>query len=84
MPVVCWGDDVTWSRDSWHYKPIRRRYALDDPVQILQNVYRVLLTRGRDGCLIWVPPDERFTETRRVLLEAGVTQLNIDDAEQPA
>lgn len=74
-PVVCWGEDLRWENGIWRYKPVRRRYALDDPEQILENVYRVLLTRGRDGFVVWVPPDAALDETAGVLAGAGVAVL---------
>jgi hypothetical protein len=39
------------------------------------NAYRVLLTRGRDGMIIFVPPIEQLRETRRVLIDAGCQEL---------
>jgi DUF2075 family protein len=71
MPVVCWGNDLRWEGNGWHPRPKRRRYALDDPVRVLLNCYRVLLTRGRDGALIWVPPDPDMDETQSALVIAG-------------
>lgn len=43
-----------------------------DPVRLRQNVYRVLLTRGRDGTVILVPPGEWYEETAERLVGAGV------------
>jgi hypothetical protein len=40
------------------------------------NAYRVLLTRGRDGVLIWVPGDRALDETAEAIEVAGVRPLN--------
>lgn len=36
------------------------------------NGYRVLLTRGRDGVIVFVPDEERFNATYEVLVKAGI------------
>jgi DUF2075 family protein len=46
-------------------------------VQLLKNTYRVLLTRGRDGFIIWLPPDSRLDETETALLAAGVRPVPV-------
>jgi len=67
---VCWGGDFTFDNPAggWSFrsfsgsrwgevgKEIDRRYAL--------NTYRVLLTRAREGLVIWVPPGEITDPTR--------------------
>jgi hypothetical protein len=75
LPIVCWGSDVMWSEDQWKLTPIRRRYRQHDPQSLLKNTYRVLLTRGRDGLMIFVPPTEGFTPTADALLHAGARRL---------
>jgi DUF2075 family protein len=73
LPIVCWGNDLTWQGRTWAPQPARRRYPLDDPVQLLMNSYRVLLTRGRDGLIVDVPDG---SETRATLIEAGLLPLS--------
>jgi len=75
LPIVCWGDDVLWNGTAWKLVPPRRRYQQRNPEQILKNVYRVLLTRGRDGVLVFIPPDATFDRTEQALLAAGVRPL---------
>lgn len=72
LPVLCWGPDVMWSQGDWQLNPVRRKYPQTDPRQLLINTYRVLLTRGRDGVVIWVPPIPALDETEHILLAAGV------------
>jgi hypothetical protein len=40
------------------------------------NAYRVLLTRGRDGTVIFVPELHELDATHRRLAEAGVRSLD--------
>ena len=75
LPILCWGEDYRWVSPGWELHPIRRRYPQDDPNQLLTNAYRVLLTRGRDGLVIFVPPDPLLDATEQALIRAGVEPL---------
>lgn len=70
MPIVCWNSDVLWKND-WK--------TLDDGDETKRNyrinTYRVLLTRGRDGMVIYIPDDRRFNATYEVLREVGIEEL---------
>jgi hypothetical protein len=66
---MCWGGDLIWSNDEWIPRMMRaprwqvirelekRRFRL--------NGYRVLLTRGRAGVVIFVPRGSGDDPTRR-------------------
>ena len=71
LPVVCWGADMLWERYSWSIRPTRRRFPLHDPDQIVRNTYRVLLTRGRDGLVLFVPTGAGYDLTSQALIRAG-------------
>ena len=75
LPIVCWGEDYRWNGSSWDRSPVRRRYRQDDPEQLLENAYRVLLTRGRDGLVVFVPPSASMDATEVALLAAGVRPI---------
>lgn len=75
LPIVCWGGDYTYRGDEWHLAPIRRRYPLRDPKQVLLNAYRVLLTRGRDGIVVFLPPNPELDRTEVALLAGGFRPL---------
>jgi hypothetical protein len=75
LPILCWGPDVMWKNGEWQLSPVRRRYPQTDPRQLLINTYRVLLTRGRDGLVIWVPPMPVLDQTEHILLAAGVRAI---------
>ena len=57
--LLAWGTDLIRVDDKWNndlaskYKEINR---VSDPLSLRINTYRVLLTRGRDGCVVFIPP----------------------------
>jgi DUF2075 family protein len=74
MPIVCWGDDLFWGQSDWRSVPQPRSKARD-PHQLRVNSYRVLLSRGRDGMIVFVPPTREMDATANALLNAGLIQL---------
>lgn len=85
---VCWGGDFVWGRNGWDFhqfkgtswqsvrKPATREY--------IRNKYRVLLTRAREGMVIWIPegttedetrPPEWFDWTADFLVRCGASPL---------
>ncbi|QTD39472.1 DNA/RNA helicase domain-containing protein [Sporosarcina sp. Te-1] len=48
--IVYWGDDLTATEKGWKFQQLNN--DAKDPYQMKLNVYRVLLTRGRDGVII--------------------------------
>lgn len=75
FPLIAWSDDMKWSGNTWQFTKFRTRYELEDPEQIRRNAYRVLLTRGRDGFVIFIPPHSSMDETEHTLLASGVEVL---------
>ncbi len=89
---LCWGGDCVWdSYQGWQLRkllsgPNNRWISIknSDRRNFRKNAYRVLLTRARQGMIIFVPlgsaedttnrPDE-FESTAGFLLNCGVTQL---------
>lgn len=78
LPIVCWEEDFRWSGTEWQiyssgrygtYMPsgIKKEYRI--------NTYRVLLTRGRDGLIVYVPDEKSLDRTYEMLLEVGFEQL---------
>ena len=87
---MCWGGDLTPSIDSmawehWRFKGSKWQNVKQESVQAYTlNRYRVLLTRARNGLIIWVPPGDmndptrdpsRFDRVYEVLRQAGVPAL---------
>jgi hypothetical protein len=58
---LCWGDDFTWNQAQrmWEYRILKgprwqNIRKVRDQVY-LRNKYRVLMTRAREGMIIWIP-----------------------------
>lgn len=73
FPVICWGDDLWWEDGEWQTPPQRRSKA-QDPHQLRLNSYRVLLSRGRDGFIVFMPPEDNMRNTYQVLKMAGLIE----------
>lgn len=81
LPIVGWYDDLRWEENTW--VPYRRPWK-DKPLAKCQqgtpeyqyrvNTYRVLLTRGRDGVIIWVP--QRLNTVYELLKNIGLDEIN--------
>ena len=99
---VCWGGDFIWSESqrSWLlrvFRPSSNNPWLTirnpDKRTFRKNAYRVLLTRARQGMIIFVPkgnpadptnrPDE-FDSTAGYLLRCGVTLLSTSESDPSA
>ena len=75
LPVVGWGVDLHWDGTAWRSRPPRQSDAID-PHQLRLNSYRVLLTRGRDGSVLFVPDGGReFDADYKALGAAGAREL---------
>lgn len=80
MALLCWGSDLIREDGAWsnaraaRYKK-RGRARVVDPFQMRLNAYRVLLTRGREGTVVFVPPDPLLDETYEYLLACGMRAL---------
>lgn len=78
MPVVCWGHDLVWKENKWHSR-VSAVAKAKDPHRLRVNSYRVLLSRGRDGMLLFVPPERAMDSTDTALAAAGVPSLDSGD-----
>jgi hypothetical protein len=77
MPIVCWGEDVRFDGGHWR-TPAQKRSKAKNPHQLRINAYRVLLSRGRDGMIIYMPPLAELDATYAVLIGAGCEVLSTD------
>ncbi len=75
FPIVGWDTDLFWDGNIWAIK--RGRSSAIDPLRLRINSYRVLLTRGRDGMIIFVPPIGELDLTFAALRRAGCEELNL-------
>lgn len=74
MPIVCWGEDMLWEGSKWKRFEQRGSNA-KDPNNLRKNSYRVLLTRGRDGFIIYVPNSSELDDVYFKLIESGVKEF---------
>jgi hypothetical protein len=74
LPLLCWGPDLVWTGSTWSTRPGRSR-QIRDPHRLRLNAYRVLLTRGRDGVVVFVPPAPEMDLTFAALRQAGFERL---------
>lgn len=70
MPIIGWGDDIKWGGTEW----IPSGSTQDDKDYRI-NSYRVLLTRGRDGFIVFIPPVADMDIIEKVFKDAGVRKL---------
>jgi hypothetical protein len=57
-------------------KKWKKTSMIRDPLALRRNTYRVLLTRGRQGSVIFVPPQQDLDDTYQKLLAAGCETLD--------
>ena len=72
LPIIGWGDDLLW-QERWVMP--RSQKNVRDPLRLRLNSYRVLLTRGRDGFIVFVPPEDKMDRTFEALRSAGLPLL---------
>jgi hypothetical protein len=85
---VTWDGDLRFTGKGWSYHDFRgnrwQRIKNEDNRNYLRNAYRVLLTRARQGMVIFVPPGDANDPTRsqayydstfNYLKELGVPEL---------
>lgn len=86
---VCWGGDLSLHQGEWNCRAFRgtkwqKVNHQSTQRQYIINKYRVLLTRAREGTIIWVPegdprdhsrPQVVYDSVADYLLECGIPQL---------
>ena len=88
---LCWGGDFTWDKASYTWRQSEfkgdRWKKVSNPIRatLVLNKYRVLLTRAREGLLIWVPLGSAvdltqdisaMNDTAQFLIDCGVTPID--------
>ena len=74
--IVCWANDFTWNGDSWQILSKRKSAMIQNPHQLRTNAYRVLLTRAREGMILFVPDDPSLDSTYQALVTAGAQTVH--------
>jgi len=84
MPIVAWGTDLIRENGDWTirkaagFRPNKKKRTRPvDPFRMRINTYRVLLTRGRDGVVVFIPELAELDETWGHFLASGFRELSI-------
>ena len=72
MPILAWETDFIYENN---WQDITPNKKAKNSFNLRKNSYRVLLTRGRDGLIIFVPNDNLLNSTFQVLKAAGCRYL---------
>ena len=72
--LLAWGTDFVREAGAWsdaRARGYRKPARIKSPYQLRLNAYRVLLTRGRDATVVFVPPIPLMNETFAYLRDSG-------------
>jgi hypothetical protein len=87
---ICWGGDLTWNTQAggWRYRRLSgstwQSVRKPEDQTYLCNKYRVLLTRAREGAIVWDPigsstdptrDPESLDETANYFAQCGIRPL---------
>ena len=76
--LLAWGTDFQLQDGQWSITKARKYRSpsqVKNPLQIRANAYRVLLTRGRDAHVVFVPDLRELDETWELLCHSGFRKL---------
>jgi hypothetical protein len=76
--LLAWGSDLVLDGGAWSNARARQYKAgpvVRNPLQLRLNAYRVLLTRARDACVVFVPPLAVLDETHAYFKEIGFIEV---------
>lgn len=85
---MAWGENFYYQNGEWHYQSFKgckwQNIHKKEDKQFAKNAYRVLLTRARQGMVIWIPegsatdatrPNKFYDGTYQYLKSLGITEL---------
>lgn len=70
MPIIGWGDDIKWCGSKWVHLGTTK-----DDKDYRINSYRVLLTRGRDGFIVFILPVVNMDIIEKIFKDTGERKL---------
>ena len=76
--LLAWGTDLIRTDGRWtnaNARGYKRGAKVRNPLQLRINAYRVLLTRGRDATVVFLPPISSLDETFEHLTTTGFSLL---------
>lgn len=75
---LAWGENFYYQDNQWHYQSFKgckwQNINKEEDKQFTQNAYRVLLTRARQGMVIWIPEGSENDNTRQKKFYDGTYQ----------
>jgi len=78
--LLAWGTDLVIDANGLWSNRLAKQYqrpsSIRDAHQLRVNAYRVLLTRGRDATVVFVPPLPVLDQTYAALVSAGFQELD--------
>ncbi|MCZ8540287.1 DNA/RNA helicase domain-containing protein [Psychrobacillus psychrodurans] len=74
IPIVYFGGDFLVNDEKWQVKPTKH---YEDRETTIRNIYRVLLSRGRIGMLLFVPNKKDCIDTLSFLKNIGIERYDI-------
>jgi hypothetical protein len=83
--LLAWGTDLILDQGTWSIENARRYQRssrVRDARQLRLNAYRVLMTRGRDATVIFVPQLPKMNETYAYLVHSGYQPLETSATDQ--
>ncbi|MFC4321315.1 DNA/RNA helicase domain-containing protein [Litchfieldia salsa] len=78
FPLVCFGGDYYIEQDEWIVEPEiykNNHNKFENFPIIVENIYRILLTRARKGMVIYIPRDSNFDETFKMFVSMGAITI---------
>jgi len=76
--LLTWGTDLLLESGRWSNARARgyqKKSRVKNAFQLRLNAYRVLLTRGRDACIVFIPAIPELNETFEYLRTSGFRSL---------
>ncbi|WP_373600707.1 DNA/RNA helicase domain-containing protein [Paraclostridium bifermentans] len=78
FPIVIFGGDYVIKDNEFYFDKNKLSYQLKkykEPKSIMENIYRVLLTRSRKGMILFIPKDNNLDETYEFFKNIGICAL---------
>lgn len=79
--LLAWGTDYEYQDGVWsdaNARGYKRGTHVRDAHQLRKNAYRVMLTRGRDATVVFIPSIGRLDGTFKRLCDSGFSELTAD------
>lgn len=74
--IVCWDADLRFQEEHFEYYKFKgtkwENIKKEEKINYLKNSYRVLLTRSREGFIIFIPEGSPSDETRKPSYYNGI------------